>query len=285
VKLESEILLAQNAVEPVQNDSENHRDGENQSSAATETSEGSSANAESEDPNLVDNNEASSQDNEGPAEDLKQIDAQWNCEARASDVEPIVSLDNLYVGDTYLLHCEGDFVEGFATAEATLDFVVQEQSYTLKILKMRTFEAGEFWAEVTSYKPGEHKFDGVVITDSLQNIALSSEQPVVIKSALAERPQMEAMNPGCSKNQIAWSVSTGIAGLGLDCGFWCASGFGFVGLALCSAANAKEALARGVGQAQHGPQSIQSVSQRDQVSHPQPHRPNGEGQHTHTVCA
>ncbi|NQZ01043.1 MAG: hypothetical protein HRT45_10305 [Bdellovibrionales bacterium] len=143
--------------------------------------------------------ETEGQKKEKTEEPTKQIDATWKCETRAIDSEPSVALDNLYVGDKYLVHCQGEFVEGFATEQAAAAYLNEAQTYTIHILKMRTFENKEFWAEATSYKPGEHKFDGVIVSDGLQRIALTGEQPVVVKSALAERPQVEAMNPNAQK--------------------------------------------------------------------------------------
>lgn len=133
---------------------------------------------------------------ESQREVTRHIDATWDCELRASDVEPIVALESLHVGDRFLIHCKGEFVEGFAKEQASLAFLAEEQAYTLKLLNLRTFENTEFWAEATSYKPGEHKFQGLVVTDSLQNIALKGEKPIVVKSVLAQQQQA---NPEAQK--------------------------------------------------------------------------------------
>ena len=122
----------------------------------------------------------------------------WDCEARPYDQPPVISLKELFVGDKFLLRCSGDFVEGVSLESLKLRFEDPSEQYSLSLLEVRTFEPDEMWAEVTIYKPGEHKFVSARLDDGLQTIPLKIA-PVVVQSQLQVSQQKLGSDPEALK--------------------------------------------------------------------------------------
>ena len=109
------------------------------------------------------------------------------------DGEPSPALDNLYVGDLFLLKCEGEFVEGLQSP-VQVAAIDKADDHSLVLIEERTVENSQIWAVATSYKPGEHDFGRFQLKAGDVVIPLGGGT-WKLKSALAERPPEVANNP------------------------------------------------------------------------------------------
>ncbi|MCB0408284.1 MAG: hypothetical protein KDD34_08780 [Bdellovibrionales bacterium] len=121
----------------------------------------------------------------------------WQCQLQALDQAGAPPLEKLYVGDKYLLHCHGPFVEG-TSKDWHLAAIDEVNSYKVKILEYRTVENQKFWAVVTSYKPGDFSLDQFTWTNNSIKVPLGGGTQTIY-SALAERPQEQVNNPESQK--------------------------------------------------------------------------------------
>lgn len=77
----------------------------------------------------------------------------WQCELEALGE----SSSQWTVGDKYLLKCEGSkAVEGLSE-QLRLAFPIEELSYTLHLLELKSLDSNQMEAVVTSYKPGKYR--------------------------------------------------------------------------------------------------------------------------------
>ena len=60
----------------------------------------------------------------------------WNCRVQKDNTDEAAELDSLYVGDKYLLRCEGPFVEGI-DGKVQLRPKEEVDEYAIAILEMR----------------------------------------------------------------------------------------------------------------------------------------------------
>lgn len=121
----------------------------------------------------------------------------WSCRVQKSDAENAAELESLYVGDRYLLRCEGPFVDDLSNS---LKLVPKNEtdSYSIKILDLRTVENEGLWADATSYKPGSVKLSAFQIVDGDRIIPIEGGE-LTVKSALKELPPEQLANPEAMK--------------------------------------------------------------------------------------
>lgn len=117
----------------------------------------------------------------------------WSCQFQPFDTNPSFPLDQWEVGRKYLLHCEGEFVEGLK-APVFLKWPDEKWKYSLKVLDLRSFDNNNVWLEVTAYKPGKFSVENIVITDGTNEIPVSLLEWNVA-SVLASKQQEMAQNP------------------------------------------------------------------------------------------
>lgn len=121
----------------------------------------------------------------------------WDCQLKPFDGENSSPLESLYVGDLFLIHCQGDFVDNF---QSPIKITAKDDAaaYGLVVLEERSIENSQIWAVATSYKPGEHKLENFNLNSGEIAIPLSAGV-WQIQSALAERSPEVANNPESQK--------------------------------------------------------------------------------------
>jgi hypothetical protein len=122
----------------------------------------------------------------------------WQCQARAFDAADAAPLDQLYVGDPYLLLCEGEFVEGMSAGGLVLQPVRPELSYGIQILSIRSVDGKSLWAEATSYKPGPQKFADFKLVSGAITLPLQGGE-LTVQSVLAQKSPEEMNHPDAMK--------------------------------------------------------------------------------------
>lgn len=121
----------------------------------------------------------------------------WSCRVQKNDADGAPELETLYVGDKYLLRCEGPFVDNLGQ-KLKLEPLNEVDQYAVAILEFRTVDNDGLWATVTSYKPGTHKLSGFQLVDGQRIIPVEGGE-LQIKSALQELPPEQLNNPEAMK--------------------------------------------------------------------------------------
>lgn len=124
----------------------------------------------------------------------------WNCRVQKDNNDGAAELDALYVGDKYLLRCEGPFVDGI---DGSLKLRPKEDvdAYAISILEFRTTENDGIWATVTSYKPGTHKLSRFELVKGDKVIPIEGGE-LQVKSVLQELPPEQMNNPEAMKMKM-----------------------------------------------------------------------------------
>lgn len=138
----------------------------------------------------------------------------WQCEPRVFDAPEASALDQLHVGDKYLMFCQGDFVQGLSAENVQLQPVAPEVSYGIVLLNVRTLDGKALWAEATSYKPGPQKFADYQLVSGAMTIPLTGKE-LTIQSVLAQKPPEEMNHPDAMK-----MVFMGPFALGMPLWYW-----------------------------------------------------------------
>lgn len=124
----------------------------------------------------------------------------WNCRVQKNDADESPELDALYVGDKYLLRCEGPFVDDLGQS-LKLKPLEDVDQFAITVLEYRTIENDGIWATVTSYKPGNHKLSGFQLVDGERVIPIEGGE-LPVKSVLQELPPEQMNNPEAMKMKM-----------------------------------------------------------------------------------
>jgi hypothetical protein len=116
---------------------------------------------------------------------------QLNCKVVSSPNS--VQLDQLSVGSDFNLNCEGLLPSDFG---ANLNFEFKEASdkYKLQVLEVQSKNAGGVQLLVTSYVPGDHKFDQLILSDGAHRFAVP-ELSWKVNSVLKKEEKPEVRPP------------------------------------------------------------------------------------------
>ncbi len=124
----------------------------------------------------------------------------WSCRVQKSDTDGSPDLEALYVGDKYLLHCEGPFVDNLSQS-LKLKPIDETDKYAISILELRTVENDGVWAMVTSYKPGNHKLSQFQWVDGDRVIPIEGGE-LLVQSVLQELPPEQLNSPDAMKMKM-----------------------------------------------------------------------------------
>ena len=104
-----------------------------------------------------------------------------------------VNKEKITVGEPLQLTCSGDIDSKFSLEKA--EFKLAEiNKYTVKLIKINSFNKGEANLDFTIYSPGEYKLSELILTDGLSEINLNGPA-VKVESVLKPTSEGKAPEP------------------------------------------------------------------------------------------
>ncbi|PIS09891.1 MAG: hypothetical protein COT73_12285 [Bdellovibrio sp. CG10_big_fil_rev_8_21_14_0_10_47_8] len=100
----------------------------------------------------------------------------------------------LTVGQVFLLHCKGEWPQGFDPKAMELRLDSQDQ-HKLKILDLQFVSKEEATLQVTSYRPGEHQLKAVQLVDAGRSVVLGDLSFTVQSVIDPKDPPKEPLGP------------------------------------------------------------------------------------------
>lgn len=125
----------------------------------------------------------------------------WICHIGSNDLSAQGALS---VGDRFLLECEGDdMLLSSQSLQLLLPYGLDHQ---LKLLSVESSRTGKVQLNVTSYVPGDHTLEGIILSDGVYEVAAS---PVVFSVASVLDTSIQARSgpfPSYSPVELSYPV-------------------------------------------------------------------------------
>lgn len=112
------------------------------------------------------------------------------------------------VGDVITLKCPVSELK-FNSSQAAIKLAKKEDEMKIALLKVDLTDPKNLRVELTSYKPGEHQFENIEITDGTQNLFLGG---MSLQVASVINPQEPVSEPYGPKGPISLSLSAWVWG-------------------------------------------------------------------------